>query len=374
MGKNTTQISKAALGVLQIAEAAGYKPAGQEEKSRTIRYCIDQGVNYINLGHPYYFADPAGAAAYVKAALEDGYREKVQTALNIPAALISSTEEMDQCLAAQLSWFGLEYTDVILINGVYRGTWHKLKELGLADWLDKVIGSGQAKTAGYVFHDEPFYLTPIDEYYDWSVMQADYSFMDERHHPGNGGLILARRDGLKVIVSNCTKGGRLTDRVPEAVQAVWDAAEAKRSPEEWAIRYVYNNPSVDSVQFDPETVEEAKRLLAIAEQSEKDVMTLSELLTVREAVKAYESKLFFGCPACRCCMPCPIGVDAPRIGELYNDICMYGDEKIPLFYYRLEGNGTPACVNCGRCVTICPKKNPLPEAFVRMKELSEKTA
>jgi len=369
--RNSFEISKAVLGVLQIPEAADKTAGDPQQRIAALRGAIDMGANYLNLGYPYYFDEPEAACDYVKSALSDGYRERVQLALNLPADKILALEDLDAWLEKELGWFELEKADVCIISGIYRANWHVLKQIDLKRWLDEKLADGTFRYVGFSFHDEPHYITPICNYYDkWTLMQVDYSFMDERHHPGNGGIILAEKYGLCVIASEVLKGGRLVSNIPETVQSVWDAAETKHTPAQWCIRYVYNNPGVSAVQFSFATEIEAREYLAIAEESGPDMLDLQELLTVRSAMAAYEARQFFACPACRCCMPCPRGVDAPRVGELYNDICMYGDVKISLLRYRLEGNGEPKCVNCGACVTICPKKNPLPEAYKKMEALS----
>lgn len=371
-GKSGLEISRVSMGVLQIPDAADPESINPEERAAALRRGIDLGVNYINLGFPYYFDDKEKACSYVRQALEDGYRERVQLAVNIPAALVSSREDMDAFLNDQLRWYGIESADVCIISGIYRGNWSKLKKLGLGQWLDSVLNTGKARYAGFSFHDDPHFITPINSCYDkWALIQVDYSFMDERHHPGDGGIDTAAGHGLAVVASECLKGGRLVKNIPESVQEIWDKAGGELSPAGWAIKWVCNNASVSSLQFDFASPAEAESYISCADRFEPDSMTLEELLTVRSAVNAYEERRFFSCPACRCCMPCFRNVDAPRIGELYNEVCMFGDTKIPLFRYRLEGGGSPECADCGKCVSLCPRKNPLPEAFRRMKKLSE---
>jgi len=61
-------------------------------------------------------------------------------------------------------------------------------------------------------------------------------------------------------------------------------------------------------------------------------------------------------------MPCPVGVEIPRIFGLYNQYKITGNKWLFLNNYNAipEDSGASACVNCGRCVKHCPQKIDIP--------------
>ena len=69
------------------------------------------------------------------------------------------------------------------------------------------------------------------------------------------------------------------------------------------------------------------------------------------------------CTACRYCMPCPVGVEIPRIFGIYNQYKVSGNK----WQFNSHYNGIPedsradSCVNCGRCMKHCPQKIKIPD-------------
>jgi len=66
-------------------------------------------------------------------------------------------------------------------------------------------------------------------------------------------------------------------------------------------------------------------------------------------------------------MPCPSGVDIPMCFEFYNRYHLLGREDPKRqYYYWLGGvigekSHASLCVNCGRCLELCPQSLAIPE-------------
>ena len=59
------------------------------------------------------------------------------------------------------------------------------------------------------------------------------------------GLKAAAERGLGVVIMEPLKGGRVADAVPPTVQKIWDReAPIKRTPAEWAFKWLANMPEV----------------------------------------------------------------------------------------------------------------------------------
>ena len=68
-------------------------------------------------------------------------------------------------------------------------------------------------------------------------------------------------------------------------------------------------------------------------------------------------------------MPCPQGVDAPRIFEHYNDAVIYGDIAASQYLYRIEGHIIEDCNECGICAERCGRKLDIPGWLKRAGEV-----
>jgi predicted aldo/keto reductase-like oxidoreductase len=55
-------------------------------------------------------------------------------------------------------------------------------------------------------------------------------------------------------------------------------------------------------------------------------------------------------------MPCPEGIDAPRIFEIYNDAVIYMDVKTGRSIYQNEQHHPERCTECGACEKACAKR------------------
>ena len=55
-----------------------------------LRYAIDHGVNYIDMGCPYDIEHQERLTRVVTKALQDGYRAKVRVAAGLPSLLINA--------------------------------------------------------------------------------------------------------------------------------------------------------------------------------------------------------------------------------------------------------------------------------------------
>ena len=334
------------------------------DRVRTIRHAIDRGVNYINLGFPLYFKNPKKACEQVKDALGDGYRDKVKVAVNISSREIASQQDLDDALADQLRLFEIDKADFCMIDGVYRATWNNLKSIDIASWATRTIASGKVAHIGLNFHDDAHYLKNIiDTYPQWAVIQIEFSMLDYKHHPGVGAFKFAEKHGIAVIASDITKSGRLLKNIPESAQTVLDNSSLNLTREERCIRWTLGFKEIASAlmsaQAEFNSTEHVEKYLSYINHfapNDVDIWERLDATRIREAYYKYRDCL---CTACRCCMPCPIGIDVPRIIELINDEKMFANSRIPKFQYISENHHEIKCTQCGICDKQCPRRFPL---------------
>lgn len=85
----------------------------------------------------------------------------------------------------------------------------------------------------------------------------------------------------------------------------------------------------------------------------------------------YRERSPIRCTNCKYCQPCPSGVNIPRIFEIYNEAIMFNDYQVARMRYGWieEEHGANLCVQCGRCLELCPQQIEIPEWLAKAHEL-----
>ena len=338
----------------------------EERAIKQLRSAIDHGVNYVDTAWPYHMGQ---SEPFLGRALADGYREKVKLATKLPSWLIESREDMDKFLNAQLKKLKTDHIDYYLIHALVGGLWDNVKNLGITDFLDKAKADGRIINAGFSFHGAGEDFNRIVDAYNWDFCLIQYNFLDEKNQAGTEGLKYAASKGLGVIIMEPLRGGNLTRTIPSAVKEIWDEAQVKRTPAEWALRWVWNHPEVTVVLSGMSDENHILENLRIAEQAYPDSLTEAELNLVKRVENKYRELMKVGCTGCQYCMPCPAGVNIPLCFEEYNNLYMVDnpDEEKFMYAARLGGAvgvGEPEfaslCIQCGQCVEKCPQHIDIP--------------
>jgi predicted aldo/keto reductase-like oxidoreductase len=294
----------------------------------------------------------------VAKALEGGYRQKIKVAAGLPSLLISSSADLDRYLNAQLRWLKTDAFDFFLLGGLNRETWPRLQEMEVLRWGEGAMADGKIGKLGFSFHDQYQILKGIvDDYDGWTLAQFQYSYMDADYQPGVSGLKYAAGKGLAVVAAEPLRGGRLTKKPPPSVARVWATAAQKRSLAEWGLRWVWNHPEISVAVSDMGNMAQLKENIALADKAQADSLTVAEEVLINRVRDAYRKLRPIPCTTCRGCMPCPRGIDVPRLFELYNDAVMYSDMETARAIYEMEKHNIANCNQCGVCV--CGREIPI---------------
>lgn len=327
----------------------------EEEAIKMIRHAIDSGVNYIDTAYPYHGGN---SEPLVAKALKDGYRDKVKIATKLPVWQTDSYEDFERILDEQLAKLEVETIDFYLLHSLSKTSWENAKARGVLDFLDKAVASGKIKYPGFSFHDELPVFKDIVDSYDWKMCQIQLNILDENYQAGVEGMRYAASKNIPVVIMEPLKGGRLAHSVPQDIVDLWNEAGTKRSPVEWAFRWLYNFPEIVVILSGVSTMEQLKDNIEIFSKAAPNSMSNEELELVKRVKDQYDSKIKVGCTACDYCMPCPSGVDIPGIFALYNDYSIYGGaEEFKNRYQEFIEDGKDAsnCIECGLCESECPQ-------------------
>jgi uncharacterized protein len=366
MPKNGDELSILGFGCMRLPLKENGE-IDEERAQKQVRYAIDHGVNYFDTAWPYHTGK---SEPFLGRALADGYRGKVKVATKLPAWLAESREDMDKFLNAQLEKLNTDHIDYYLIHGLAGSLWDKVEKIGAADFLDKAKDDGRIVNAGFSFHGTGEDFKRIVDGYDWDFCQIQYNFMDEKNQAGTEGLEYAASRGLGVIVMEPLLGGNLARMVPPAIEEIWNEAKEKRTPSEWALRWVWNHPEVTVALSGMNEETHIEENLAIADKAYPKSLTEAELQLVKKVEQKYRELIKVGCTGCRYCMPCPEGVDIPACLEAYNDLHLFDNADGTKFRYAILFSGTLSdgktgfasqCIRCGQCMEKCPQNLKIPE-------------
>ena len=347
----------------------------KEKAMELLHYAIDHGVNYIDTAYIYHaaiFGQAGESEPFVGEAIKGHWRKKVYLATKMPLFLINQKEQMEPILKEQLDSLQTDYLDFYLLHGLNGEIWDKMRDMGIREFLDKKRSEGVIKFPAFSFHGKAEDFIRICDEYDWTFGQIQYNYMDIDFQAGYKGLKYAADKGIGVVVMEPLKGGKLAQDLPPDMNVILDKASIKRSPAEWALRYVWNEAGVTSLLSGMNSMEQVKENIKVAEEGVIDSLTREEMQIFDALRNAMKNKVKADCTACRYCMPCSFGVDIPDVLAALNRAVIWDDpHPWGTGYSRIDGKAS-LCTECGECEKICPQELPIPslmkEAVAMFKE------
>lgn len=360
-GRLDWQASALGFGCMRfptIPNDSGEPQINEVEASHMLYRAIEGGVNYLDTAYGYHRKQ---SETFLGRALKGGWRQKVRLATKLPHWLIESPEQFQPIFEEQLARLQTDYIDFYLMHGIDKPAWEKLLKLDVFSWAEKQVAEGRIRHLGFSFHDSFEVFKTIVDGYDWSFCQIQYNYMDIEEQAGTAGLKYAASKGLAVVIMEPLLGGRLAATQP-AVQPLWDAAAVKRTPAEWALHWLWDQPEVSVVLSGMSTLEQVEQNLAAAAVSHPGSLTAEDQAIIAAVRDKYRQLCLVSCTNCQYCQPCPQGLNIPLMFELYNSGYMYGvlDEV-----RRGYSNWIPAdkradqCAKCRECESKCPQHLPI---------------
>jgi len=250
----------------------------EPEATRMIHYAIDHGVNYVDTAYTYH---REMSERFLGKVLQGGYRERVRLATKMPCWKVESAADFDRFLDEQLERLQTEFVDFYLLHSLNAGSWAKVRDLGVLAWAEGALADGRIGHLGFSFHDRLEVFQEIVDASDlWTFCQIQYNYMDVDEQAGTRGLKYAAGKGLAVVIMEPIRGGQLAGQVPPSVQALWDSAPVRRSPADWALQWVWNQPEVSLLLSGMSTFEQVVQNVESASRSGVGLLSDAELALI----------------------------------------------------------------------------------------------
>jgi hypothetical protein len=282
--------------------------------------------------------------------------------------MVESAQDFDRFLNQQLERLQLDKLDFYLFHGLNAQSWAKVRDLQILKWAECQMSQGKFDHLGFSFHDSfEAFKGIIDSYDNWALGQIQYNYMDVEHQAGRRGVEYAASKNIAIVVMEPLRGGKLSKKPPKPVAEVFEAASQLRSPVEWALRWVWNQPEVSVALSGMSTMDQVIENVTLAENAEPGVLTAEDLSMFDRVREAYRGLTPIPCTTCRYCMPCPNGVEIPEIFQIYNEAATYDEFRMGRLRYNGERRGlkpeqrADRCLECGQCLEACPQKIPIPD-------------
>jgi predicted aldo/keto reductase-like oxidoreductase len=130
---------------------------------------------------------------------------------------------------------------------------------------------------------------------------------------------------------------------------------------EWALRFVWDDSRVSLLLSGMSAMEQVKENVELASEGQPASLSTAELAVIGKVQEAYRMRTVVDCTGCGYCMPCPQGIDIPRLFSFLNDAALFdnlAEEKRTCGIAVATGQTAPAsaCTECGQCVEACPQQ------------------
>ncbi len=353
--KYGNNISILGFGCMRFQRKAG--KIDMEKAEKQIMTAIENGVNYFDTAYIY----PGSEAALGEILQKNNARDKVYIATKLPQYLIKSREALDKLFSEELRRLRTDRVDYYFMHMLTDiASWQRLCELGIKEWIQEKKNSGQIGQVGFSYHGNSDMFIKLIDAYDWDFCMIQYNYMDEHSQAGRKGLCYAHEKGTPVMIMEPLRGGKLVKALPSEAKRIFDEYEIKRTPAQWAFRWLWNQKEVTCVLSGMNSDEMVLDNIKTASSVEIGEFSAEQEQMLKEVAAAINSKMKVGCTGCGYCMPCPKNVDIPGTFSAYNRL--YSEGKIAALReyfmctaFRKNSSAASNCIGCGKCETHCPQ-------------------
>ncbi len=375
MGETGEKVSILGFGCMRLPTDGRYEHIDRKRASALLDFALESGVNYLDTAYTYHGTNlEEGGESEVflgEYFQEQGNREDIYLSTKLPSWLVQENADLDKFLNSQLKRLQTDYIDFYLLHSVKERNWSYLEELGVLDFLDSAVADGRIKYTGFSCHDGTDLFKDVVDSYKWDMCLIQYNYLDENIQVGREGLEFAAERKMGIAVMEPLKGGVLANYTPTEVSKIWDKSLIKRTPSEWAFRYLWNYPGISTVLSGMNNMKHLVENIFTASDGQPHSLTREEIKLMEDVKEAYRQEIAVECSSCEYCMPCPNGVNIPQCFSYLNQAAMLNDPSNVYTQYHFmlkDDEKADNCMGCGVCEELCTQKLPVREKMKQVKQ------
>ena len=114
----------------------------------------------------------------------------------------------------------------------------------------------------------------------------------------------AHEKGLPVVIMEPLRGGRLVQGLPKTAAKIFEREEGGKSPAEWGLRWLWNQPEVTVVLSGMNDTAQVEENVRIASEAEPGCMSEHDMEVIKQVKKEINHCIKVPCTGCGYCMPC----------------------------------------------------------------------
>lgn len=345
------EVSLLGMGCMRFPLIEGTNDIDKELTEKMIDTAIKEGITYFDTAYPYHNGQ---SELVVGEVLKKYPRDSFTLATKMPSWYLKTEGDAKRIFAEQLVKCQVEYFDFYLCHAM-NAEFHELyKRLGVYKDLQELKAEGKIKHLGFSFHDTVKNLIPIADELPWDFAQIQFNYLDYKMQDAKGQYEELTKRGISVVVMEPVRGGLLANICPEA-EEIFKAKEPNMSNASWALRFAAKFPNIKVILSGMSNLEHViDNLNTFNNYKELDE---ADLEVVENAKNAIFGNNFIPCTGCKYCMPCPMGVNIPKLFMFNN---MYGIHKNKDHFKDWLAHMDPkelpdSCIACGKCMRACPQ-------------------
>ncbi|MCR5005140.1 MAG: aldo/keto reductase [Clostridiales bacterium] len=369
------KVSALGMGNMRLPVIDGQESRIRQDKAEEIiDYAMSHGITYYDTAYRYHGGQ---SERFIGQALKKYPRDSFLLASKFPGHMMVKKENgvvgftsglagwpdntVAGVFAEQLEKCQVDYFDFYLLHNVSEKSLviYDDPELQVIEFMKQKKAEGRIRHLGFSSHaSSPAtiddFLTRYEGVFDFVQIQLNY--LDWKLQDAKGKYDVITKHGLKVVVMEGVRGGRLA-QLPEEQMAKLQAVHPEDSAARWALRWLQGLPEVSVVLSGMTTLEQIQENVetfaapAPLDQAEKDLLT-----------EVADSMLnWVPCTACRYCTEgCPMELEIPKIIAAYNGV-KNGDHMARYDLDAADPSMDPRrCIGCGACAGICPQNIDIP--------------
>lgn len=349
--KNGNKASLLGYGCMRFPTNAAGK-IDEEKTEALLMKAYESGVTYFDTAYPYHDGESERVVGKIMKKLD---RSTFTIATKLPCWFINSLEDVDKYFNEQLEKLQTDYVDFYLMHALNKGSFEKMRDLGVVEKLEGFKKEGRIKNLGFSFHDGYDAFKEILDYKaDWDFCQIQLNYVDKDTQATLKGVELAKERNVPLVIMEPVKGGSLA-KLPAEIEGILKPYRPDFSPAAWALSWVASFDNVKVILSGMTEMNQLEDNLKTFDNFKP--LSAEEMAAIDKVKDELDKRVKNGCTGCRYCMPCPMGINIPRCFSIWNNYHKYeniGEAKWA--WGSLPASEKPdACIKCGACEAACPQ-------------------